>query len=70
MRKFPELKVPCADHQVPEEDYDLIADMANSGGHRREPKEVLLAAMSQARALTSIVNSSLKVSSMEPYRLF
>jgi hypothetical protein len=47
---------------VPEEDYDLIADVANSGGPRREPREVLLAALSQARALTTIVNSSLKVS--------
>ncbi len=47
---------------MPEEDYDLIADVANSGGPRREPREVLLAALSQARALTTIVNSSLKVS--------
>ncbi len=47
--------------QVPEEDYDLIADVANSGGHRREAREVLLAALSQARSLTAIVNSSLKV---------
>ena len=46
---------------MPEDDYDLIADMAGHGGQRREAREVLLAALTQARALTAIVNTSLKV---------
>jgi hypothetical protein len=38
--------------------------MANNGGQRREAREVLLAALTQAKALTAIVNANLKASTV------
>ena len=47
--------------QVPLADFDVIADIASSSTHKREVRELLLAALAQARSLTHLVNSSLKV---------
>ena len=46
---------------IPEEDFDTIADIASSTAEAREAREILLAALSQAKSLTHFVNSSLRV---------
>jgi len=47
--------------QIPEEHFDMITDIASNSLHKREVREVLLAALGQARSLTQVVNQSLKV---------
>ena len=46
---------------IPEEDFETIADIASSTAEAREAREILLAALSQAKSLTHFVNSSLRV---------
>ena len=46
---------------IPEEDFDTIADIASNTTEAREAREILLAALSQAKSLTHFVNSSLRV---------
>ena len=46
---------------IPEEEFDTIADIASSTTEAREAKEILLAALAQAKALTMFVNSSLNI---------
>ena len=48
--------------QVPEEDFEIISDIAGSADHKRDVREVLLTALAQARSLTQVVSASLKVS--------
>jgi len=51
---------------IHEDEFDTIADMAaTSGTHTRDAKEILLAALAQAKSLTSFVNSSLQVTEAE-----
>jgi len=46
---------------IPEEEFDVIADMASTNTDNKEAKEILLAALAQAKSLTQFVNSSLRV---------
>ena len=46
---------------IPEEEFDLIADMAANTTETREAREILLAALTQAKSLTQYVNGSLRV---------
>ena len=47
---------------INEDEFDTIADVAtNNHSHTRDARDILLAALSQAKSLTSFVNSSLKL---------
>ena len=47
---------------IDEEDFDTIADVAaNNSAQTKDARDILLAALSQAKSLTSFVNNSLKV---------
>ena len=51
---------------INEDEFDTIADVAaNNNTSTRDAKDILLAALSQARSLTSFVNSSLKVTEQD-----
>lgn len=52
--------------EINEEDFDTIADVAsNNTSATRDAKDILLAALSQAKSLTSFVNSNLKVTEQD-----
>merc|ERR1712038_1089374 len=50
---------------INEDDFDLIADVASSNTESRDARDILLAALSQAKSLTSLVNTNLKVSEQD-----
>lgn len=54
---------------IPEDEFDMIADLAGSTtGETKEAREILLAALSQAKSLTQYVNSSLRIGEEEVVR--
>ena len=46
---------------INEDDFDLIADVAANNTESRDARDILLAALGQAKSLTSLVNTALKV---------
>ena len=46
---------------INEDDFDLIADVASNNTESRDARDILLAALGQAKSLTSLVNTNLKV---------
>ena len=50
---------------INEDDFDLIADVAANNTESRDARDILLAALSQAKSLTSLVNTNLKVTEQD-----
>ena len=46
---------------INEDEFDTVADVAGTRGGERDARDILLAALAQARSLTSFVNSNLRV---------
>merc|ERR1719208_215544 len=46
---------------INEDDFDLIADVAANNTESRDARDILLAALGQAKSLTSLVNTNLKL---------
>ena len=46
---------------INEDEFDTVADVASSRGGERDARDILLAALAQARSLTSFVNTNLRV---------
>merc|ERR1711936_131921 len=50
---------------INEDEFDIIADVASNKTESRDARDILLAALSQAKSLTSFVNSNLKVTEQD-----
>lgn len=46
---------------INDDDFDTIADVAGNATYNKDARDILLAALSQAKSLTSFVNSNLKI---------
>ena len=50
---------------INEDEFDIIADVASNKTESRDARDILLAALSQAKSLTSLVNSNLKLTEQD-----
>ena len=50
---------------IDEDEFDIIADVASNKTESRDARDILLAALSQAKSLTSLVNTNLKVTEQD-----